>query len=210
MTVSDIAVAQDEIFESADACMTKARAIEDVTASLSALGWTEIAADEIDDTGVRQLAWTYLTRFGASDAPATLTRELEAQERTVRGLLRKVDIDTNKSRFLRRQVAGHSEIMLVAWREPVQGVVETDCRIAAAEPSMSAFVERLEQLVGWPITDFPDFAPFPAHQPEPETSSEKRTATVYVLDRASLSEKVGSTVEVQAVIETYFRYRLAE
>ena len=189
----DNAMAQGkgDIMISANLCLVQTNEIDTLAAALGAEGWREL--DPVPDDAIRSLAWTSVVYYFNGDSGGEQLRMIyDLQLGTARGLARKKDIATSKSRFLSRG----DDTAIIIRRKPTAKITEIDCRFAAGIAA-TRDVRRAAD-------DFePDGSGFDALAPiSPLQDGTSNQITVVLLDRDILSRQIGEPVTVDAVVQT--------
>ncbi|WP_055083302.1 hypothetical protein [Jannaschia donghaensis] len=168
--------------EAPTACLTPAADTDTTLAALATQGWTALPDSTLPQDVADRLVWLYVAHYTTGDTGGeALASIVDLQSRTIKGLARKRDIPTSKTRFLTR----HEGAMILFWRAPVPGRFELQCRIALDGP------------------DTPGSDPFARHAMEQVDHGQILTVA---LDRAALARATGRDVKTAQLVDTYLIY----
>ncbi len=184
------------------ACLEPSNTIETIIGELEIEDW-QLAPDPSALT-LEQLAWTGMPQYFAGDSGgAELKSVLELKIRTAKGLLRKKELPTNKTRILVRKIDERQETLLLMWRKPTPQTTEIQC--------LAALVNKIgnEPLVtGDAVKIEPDFHRMSTPNLPQNEATQK--VDVVVLNRISLEERLGAPVPADFIVETYLSYSAKE
>lgn len=188
-----------DIMDSARLCLTQTSEIDATSAALAAEGWRKL--DPVGDDALRTLAWTSVVYYFNGDSGGESLRSIyDLQIGTARGLARKKDIATSKSRFLSRG----KDMAIVIWRKPTANITEIECRFAASASATQNLRRAASDLV-------PDASGFDALAPvSPLQDGTVNQITVVLLDRDIVSRQIGEPVTVDAIVQTNLIFRAQE
>jgi hypothetical protein len=194
-----VAQGKGDILASAKLCLVQTNDIDTIAEALRAEGWRKL--DPVPNEAIRSLAWTSVVYYFNGDSGGEQLRTIyDLQLGTARGLARKKDIATSKSRFLSRG----EDTAIVIWRKPTEKITEVDCRFAAGSDATRDVRQTASDLV-------PDASGFDALAPiSPLQDGTANQITIVLLDRDILSRQIGEPVTVDAIVQTNLIFRAQE
>lgn len=128
----------------AEDCFNDAPQIETITDAMSARGWQQADLTKLDDRTIDHIAWTRMRLYLAGDQGGeSIKNLLEIQRKTARGLHRKLDLETSKTRVMTRVQNGLQETAVILWLVPAIGVSSVTCQFTLIDPNEAFTGEKL-------------------------------------------------------------------
>ena len=128
----------------AEDCFKDAPQIETITNAMTDRGWQQADLASLDERTVEHIAWTRMRLYlGGDQGGESVENLLDIQRKTARGLHRKLDLDTSKTRVMTRVQNGLQETALILWLAPVVGVTSVTCQFTLIDPKEAFAGDKL-------------------------------------------------------------------
>ena len=189
------------------ACTDIAQNIDIITSKLALDNWTVLEPNQFTEQMISSLSWVYMARYFFGNAPsARLKSQLELQIKTINGLLKKKNIRQSQTRFMKRDIYGQEEVLLVSFLKSTAPKTSIQCRFVAAINSVDAII--LEVYGQTPSTQWPDFRLLDT--PLPSAPNRIQTLNIALLNTKQLAQKTGKPLNIAATFETYSSFQLSK
>lgn len=178
-------------------CFQPAASIDQITASLQNAGWTK--ADRADPKVIDHVTWMGLPQYFAGDTGgAQLEQVLDIKSMSARGILRKKDIATAKTRVLSRKTNTGPELAMVTLLQPTQNRTDIRC-------TFSLTLETVNDVWTAPNGFAPtqDFTRHTALAPTLDEPTAYTNLSITSLNTTNLSQRLGQEIPTEAIVETY-------
>lgn len=120
-------------------CLTEAAEVEVITDGLQQAGWTLRDIKTLDEVTLSHLAWLRVASYLTTDTGGvTLPELLKLQLKTVKGIARKLDLPTGKTRVLTREHDATQDTVLVLWQKPLVAKPNITCQFVQTTTDTAA------------------------------------------------------------------------
>ncbi len=153
-----------DIYSTLDVCAEKANNINDIVDKLIINGWQAIPNDEISDQTVNNLSWIYMgIHLQGDPSLAQITQQAHLQQRTVRGIIRKKDIPSAKTRFFVKDTQKSPEAMIVNWVHTYPHVAWVECNLSLNSSTPPAWADNVANYLQINPSELPVFFGTPSY-----------------------------------------------
>ena len=177
-------------------CLNPSDTVERTVETLTSQGWA--VATHPDQETLTAIAWTSVPMYMVGDSGgASLSEVLAIKLKTAKGLARKVDLPSSKTRILVRQQAdGQDTLVLIARTTPITKRAETHCHVSLTAESGKGLEDQTilsEGAPGFTRVEAPDVA----------GTGTDQSIDVVLLDPEVLSAETDTDVKTAVVLDTF-------